>query len=214
MVTDDVPIQFQKKVRQTLLVGQAREKEEKIDNLKPLERQQVLKAMESEWNVYQEFRATQTITQKELANIMAKNPKAQIIDTRWVITRKPPPKHFKARLVAIGCQEPKSAMRTDSPTGSLSMVWVALAYGGQKGWRLSGYDAKSAYLQVHDDGRILLLRLPKKCPPPGCVAEQVVVGKGAIYGTRDAGRRFYIYAKGVWENTASWNSPWRRLATC
>ena len=55
--------------------------------------------------------------------------------------------------------------------------------------------ARSAYLQSDNLSRLLLLRMPRQHPPPGCLPEQILVALGSIYGTRDAGRGFYLHAK-------------------
>jgi hypothetical protein len=182
---------------QVLLVGGARSKEITMESVTAAERAKVLEAMQKEWSVYKEFQATEEITQKELDDIMNKNPgkKPKIVDTRWVLTRKGA--GFKARLVVIGCQEPRHNIRTESPTGSLLMVYITLTYACQKGWQLLGLDARSAFLQSANIERLLLLRLPRRWPPPGCKPEQVVIARGAIYGTRDAGRSFYKHSRQV-----------------
>jgi len=99
---------------------------------------------------------------------------------------------MKARLVAIGCQEPIEGMLTESPIASHQALCLTLGFASQSGWGLCSLDTTSAYLQAPSgDGRVLLLRLPAVNPPPGCVSCQVVHAHSAIYGTRDAGRSFY-----------------------
>lgn len=181
--------------RDVMLVGAARASEVDLKTLSEIEMQGVRKAMATEWESYQEFGATADLSMEELQRLMKRQPRPRIIDTRWVITRKGG--GFKARLVVIGCQEKKGIMRTDSPTASHLMLTLVLSMSVQPGWLLIGLDARSAYLQSENIDRILLLRLPHQNPPPGCVPSQVVVGLGAIYGTRDAGRSFYLYAKSV-----------------
>ena len=65
----------------------------------------VLAAMAREWGVYREFKATGELTQAELDSLYKRSPKLRIVDTRWVVVRKGT--DFKARLVVIGCQEPR-----------------------------------------------------------------------------------------------------------
>ena len=74
---------------------------------------------------------------------------------------------------------------------------MTLAYGAQQGWGLRGYDASSAFLQSEGIQRTLLLRMPSKNPPPGMLPNQVVRAMGSIYGTRDAGRAWYLHLKKV-----------------
>ena len=79
------------------------------------------------------------------------------------------------------------------------MLMMTLAYASQPGWKLTSLDARSAYLQSENITRMLLVRLPGKWAPPGCLPNQVTQALGAIYGTRDAGRSFYLHAKTVLE---------------
>ena len=150
-------------------------------------------AMAKEWSTWETFRAAKPLTQAEFGQLR-EQPRAQIVDTRWVLTRKSTTKGqvMKARLVAIGCQELIEGMRTDSPTASHQAICLTLGFASQSGWGLCSLDATSAYLQAPSgDDRVLLLRFPAVNPPPGCVACQVVHAHSAIYSTRDAGRSFY-----------------------
>ena len=180
-----------------LLVGTSRAKEVDLKTLPEKEHGALLESMEKEWKVYNEFKAVAPLTQGQLDQIILRDPKTRIVDTRWVVTRKGG--GFKSRLVVIGCQEAKGELRTDSPTGSHLMLMITLAYASQPGWKLTSLDARSAYLQSENIARMLLLRLPGKWAPPGCLPNQVMQALGAIYGTRDAGRSFYLHAKTVLE---------------
>ena len=176
-----------------LLVGPSRAKEVDLKTLPKKEYGALAESMEKGWKVYNEFKAIPPLTHGQLAKIFLRDPKTRIVDTRWVATRKG--SGFKSRLVVIGCQEAKGKLRTDSPTGSHLMLMVTLAYASQPGWGLTSLDARSAYLQFENITRMLLLRLPGKWAPPGCLPNQVVQAPGATYGTRDAGRSFYLHAK-------------------
>ena len=149
--------------------------------------------MAKEWSVYKEFEAARELSQQQLDKTLKEAPNTRIVDTRWVVTQKD--SGFKSRLVVIGCQEPRYAVRTDSPTGSHLMIMLTLAFAAQPGWRLRALDARSAYLQSDKIDRLLLLRMPHAHPPPGCLPSQIMVALGSIYGTRDAGRGFYLHAK-------------------
>eukprot|EP00959_Pyramimonas_sp_CCMP1952_P280521 5863766-Pyramimonas_sp.AAC.1 len=54
---------------------------------------------------------------------------------------------MEARLVAPGCQEDKSQIRTDAPAGSRGALYLALVAAAQSGRDLAFYDAMTAYLQ-------------------------------------------------------------------
>jgi len=107
-----------------------------MDTLDRKEKKKVFEAMAKEWRFYQEFRATAPLKAEELTKVMKRKPPPRIIHTRWVIVAKG--SGHKARLVVIGCQETKSAIRTDSPTGSLLRVYIVLSYASQRGWASLG----------------------------------------------------------------------------
>ena len=171
------------------LVGTSRSKEVDLKKISDREMTQATASMKKEWGVYNEFSAVKAISQRELDELLKMAPAPQIVDTRWVVTRKDG--GFKSRLVAIGCQEPKYAIRNDPPTGSHLMIMITLAFSAQPGWRLRALDARSAYLQNDNISRLLLLCMPHDHPPPGCLHSQIMVALGSIYGTRAAGRGFY-----------------------
>ena len=180
-----------------LLTGNSRvTKEVRMRELNSFQQESMRIAMAKEWSKWSEFSATEPCTAAQLAGIRASHPTAKIIDTRWVLTIKPDGSS-KARLVVVGCQEPKLNIRSDAPTASHEALMLTLAFGAQSGWSLLGYDAQTAYLQSEGIERLLLLRLPAENPPPGCLSNQVVVANGSIYGTRDAGRAWYLRVKEI-----------------
>ena len=98
-----------------------------------------------------------------------------------------------------GCHEVWDHIRGDVPTGSQLALHITMAFASQKGWCLEGYDAASAYLQAEGLDRFLLLRMPAQGPPPGTLPSQILRASSAIYGTRDAGRSWYLHLKKVLE---------------
>lgn len=180
-----------------LLTGNARvTKEVRMRDLNTHQQESMRIAMAKEWSKWCEFSATRPCTATQLVEMRANRPDVRIVDTRWVLTIKPDGSS-KARLVVVGCQEPKLNIRSDAPTASHEALMLTLGFGAQKGWSLLGYDAQTAYLQSEGIERLLLLRLPKEDPPPGCVSNQVVVANGSIYGTRDAGRAWYLRVRSI-----------------
>ena len=126
--------------------------------------------------------------------MLEKLPQDQkIIGTHWLFTWKAPG-IAKARLVVQGCQEKSSAIRGDAPTASRDAMMMVFLFGSQKHWSLGQYDAECAYLQSEGLGRSLLLRMPDPAPPTKYAGE-VVAATGAIYGTKDAGRKWYFHLK-------------------
>ena len=182
---------------EVLMVGAARGQELIWDQLDDKAKQAVLQSMSKEWSRWQQFNSTKFVSAAEFEQLRKRG--ARPIGTRWVLTRKSNG-DYKARLVVQGCQEQSYALRSDAPTGSQLAFHVALAFAAQRGWTLEGYDAASAYLQAEGLDRLLLIRMPAKRPPPGTLPNQVLRANTAIYGTKDAGRHWYKYSKGVFEN--------------
>ena len=78
-------------------------------------------------------------------------------------------------------QEDKTYIRSDAPTGSRDAFFLTLAFGSQKGWNITSFDAQSAYLQSDGITRLLLIRMPWQSPPPGTQPGQVLVATGSIH---------------------------------
>ena len=118
----------------------------------------------------------------------------QIVGTRWVLTEKANGT-AKARLVVQGCQEKTNDIRSDSPTGSRDCLMLALIHAAQRGWSVSQFDADCAYLQSKGINRTLVLRIPRRHPPPGQEPSALAIATSAIYGTKDAGRHWYMHPR-------------------
>ena len=54
-------------------------------------------------------------------------------------------------------------------------------------------------MQAEGLDRLLLLRMPAQRPPPGTLPSQILRANSAIYGTKDAGRSWYLPLKKVLE---------------
>ena len=179
---------------EALLVGPSRASELRYEDLSPKDKKLCEAAMAKEWAKWEQFGSTRKITWDEWEE--AVRQKVNVVGTRWVLTRKPTGE-IKARLVIQGCQEKSCDIRSDSPTGSLGAFWSILAWAAQPGWGLRGYDAASAYLQSEGIDRMLLIRMPGQQPPPGTIPYQVLRALGSIYGTKDAGRAWYLHLRKI-----------------
>ena len=129
----------------------------------------------------------------------------KVIGTRWVHTDKNAKQRksgadvamaAKSRIVVQGCQEDESAgfIRSDSPTGSLLVFNLICSISALKKWLLRSADASTAYLQAKGIERLLVLRVPNP-PPPGLHRGQLMRARGSIYGTKDAGRAWWLYLR-------------------
>eukprot|EP00959_Pyramimonas_sp_CCMP1952_P420729 8813047-Pyramimonas_sp.AAC.1 len=73
--------------------------------------------MKTEWPKWTEFGAYKKLPPRELMEVQRRNPGIHPVGARWAMTSKGQ-NVMKARLVVQGCQEDKSQIRTDAPTGS------------------------------------------------------------------------------------------------
>ena len=78
------------------------------------------------------FGAHKKLPAKELKELLRRHPGLRPVGTRWVLTSKG--QHaMKARLAVQGCQEDKSQIRTDTPTGSRDALYHARVAAAQTG---------------------------------------------------------------------------------
>lgn len=181
------------------LTGKSRDKEVDLNSLSASEPAKVREAMKREWAVYTEFRAVSPLTRTELQRVMKRDPQPRIIDTQWVVTENSPISRRSWWSGASGGenrapygQPGRLAPHSDdvSPRRESARMGYSIL------------DTKSAFLQSESFDRLLLLRMPYRHPPPGCVG-QMMVARGSIYGTGDAGRSFYIHSKRILENSGA-----------
>ena len=96
------------------------------------------------------------------------------------------------------------------PPDPVMPFFLTLAFGSQKGWKITSFDAQSAYLQPEGITRLLLIRMPWQSLPPGTQPGQVLVATGSIYGTCDAGRGWYLHSKEVFKREGCLESGSKR----
>ena len=205
IVTDHVE-KFGVKAQLVYLVGRAASKEVKYKSLNVTKQVEMKQAMGKEWSKWVQFSATKKLSKNDLQKLMTAHVHIRPVNTRWVLTLKDD-EACKARLVVVGCQEPRGQIRSDSPTGSQLAFHITLWFATQKGWSLRCLDAATAFLQSKGIDRTLLLKMPADNPPPGIGPGEIVLATGSIYGTYDAGRTWYTYSKGIYASNRFRESP-------
>ena len=153
-------------------------------------------SMQKEWKSWLLFDAVEVINQQDIPD------GTKVVGTRWVHTDKNAslraagqdvPILAKSRLVVQGHQE-SAPFRCDAPTASLLSFNLLCSYAVSRRWSLRTGDASNAYLQSDGVTRLLVLRVPDPVPDPSLVGKYLRA-KGAIYGTKDAGRGWWLKLK-------------------
>ena len=164
-----------------------------MDKLNPADRALFDISTATEWENWKTFEAVEPILPQDVPE------GTKIIGTRWGHTdknmqakqvgRKVPTK-AKSRLVVQGHQEYVS-FRCDSPTASLLFFNLLCSMATTYGWQVKAADAARAYLQSDGIKRLLILRPPWPLPDPS-LRGYLLRAKGTIYGTKDAGRGWWL----------------------
>ena len=111
-------------------------------------------------------------------------------------------KHVKidleSRLVGCGNFEDTDGLRTDSPTGDVDAHNLVFSWCASNKVKIHSADISSAYLQGKQNDRVILYRIPKGgIPGEGIEEGSVIAARVPIYGTKDAGRGFWLRLKDV-----------------
>ena len=116
-----------------------------------------------------------------------------------------PPK-WKSRLVAGGhLENNKDELRSDSPTCDLEGQFMIMSFASSQKRLVKSVDITNAYFQGTEQDRLMLLKQPKG-GLPGENPENYFIARVPIYGTVDAGRKFWkklrtkLEEKGLREN--------------
>ena len=173
------------------MVGTTRGKDIIFDTLAPAKKAAIRETMAKEWSRWQQLKATILVSADMLQELPAD---LQIVGTRWVLTEKANGT-AKARFIVHGCQEKTNDIRSDSPTSSRDRLMLTLIHAAQRGWSVSQCDADCSYLQSEGINRTLVPRMPRRHPPPGQEPGALAIATGAIYGTKDAGRHWYMHLR-------------------
>ena len=168
-----------------------------------------------EWGKWVKHRAADVVTKEEADDQIANG--ADIWGTQWVETdknenlkldQKGSPEmvnpfqqimkfegyvpNYKSRLVARGDQE-VADIRSDSPTCDMKVINIVCSIAACYKWPLGDGDLENAYFNAEELTRILSLRFPHGGLPDKSISPEKHSLKAnvPIYGTRDAGRRFW-----------------------
>ena len=105
---------------------------------------------------------------------------------------------LKSRLVGCGNFEETDGLRTDSPPGDADSHNLVFSWCAANKVRIRSADISNAYLQGNEVDRIILYRIPKGgIPEEGIEEGMVIAARVPIYGTKDAGRGFWLKLKEV-----------------
>ena len=100
---------------------------------------------------------------------------------------------LKSRLVGCGNFEDSDGLRTDSPTADVDAHNLIFSWCASHKVRIRSADISSAYLQGKQNDRIILYRIPGGgIPGEGVEEGSVIAARVPIYGTKDAGRGFWL----------------------
>ena len=143
---------------------------------------------------------------KELQDLLKEGHKP--VPTQWIDTDKN--EHLKregqhheilhkSRLVARGdLEQSHEEIRTDSPTVETEALNIILAWTASFSLRIKSIDITNAYFHGEKMDRLMLLRLPRGgLPDPEIPDGAMMLARVPIYGTKDAGRRFWLKLKGT-----------------
>ena len=153
-----------------------------------------------EWNKWTKFMAGRPIRGKELQELLSAGHVP--IPTRWVDVDRAAhkrraggpfvPPDLKSRLTARGDLEGLDGIRSDSPTAETEAHHLLFSWAASNKVTLKTGDISNAYFQSEELDRLLLLKPPKGIPDPDYEdGEAMILARVPIYGTSDAGRKFW-----------------------
>ena len=164
-------------------------------------------ARAKEWAKYKSFDATVVVTGEEKEKLLAQGHRP--IPSKWVDTMKNMHEShrpdfvpiYKARLVSCGNFEKvdKGEVRCDSPTSEPESHLVLASHASSRKWRLQSADITNAYFQAEPLTRLLLMSQPRGGLTqfdPEIPEDALLMCRVPIYGTKDAGRGFYLRMHG------------------
>ena len=158
-----------------------------------------------EWQKWKQFNAGVVLSKKEVDDLLAQGVTIQPM--QWVETDKNAhlrrdgkfiAPDLKSRLVGCGNFEETDGIRTDSPAGDVDSHNLIFSWCASHKVMIRSADISNAYLQGNEVDRIILYRIPKGgIPEEGIEEGTIIAARVPIYGTKDAGRGFWLKLKEV-----------------
>jgi hypothetical protein len=154
-----------------------------------------------EWEKWKKFTAGKPCKGKELQQLLYDGHVP--IPTRWVDVDKASHKRrdggpiilpeYKSRLCGRGDLEGIDGLRTDSPTAEIEAHHLLFSFAASNKLKIRTADISNAYFQGQELDRVLLLRPPSSGLPDQDYqdGETMILARVPIYGTQDAGRKFW-----------------------
>ena len=151
-----------------------------------------------EWKKWQHFGASVKIEGDTLQELLQEGHHP--IPTQWIDTdknehlKRPGAAHeseMKSRLVACGQFENRQGIRSDSPTADVEGLNIVCSFAACNHLRIRCSDLRNAYFNGVPLDRLLLLWPPKGGLPGEGNDRYALASNLPVYGTGDAGRRFY-----------------------
>jgi len=195
---------LQQKIKQK----RAKEKKGKLINFQKADssiQRGLLASRETEWKKWMDFHAGVPVQGKELEALIDEG--YQEVPMQWIDVDKneslrtpdgPPvdPK-LKSRLVVRGdLEQGIEILRSDSPTCDVEAQNLIFSFAASNKLVIKSVDITNAYFQGEAQDRLMLLR-----PPPGGLPGfpqgARLLARVPIYGTKDAGRKFWKRLRSV-----------------
>ena len=157
-----------------------------------------------EWEKWQKFNAAVVAEGAMLQELLDSGLKP--LPTQWIETDKNEhkrrvggpyvPQALKSRLVGCGNFEDTDGVRTDSPTCDLEGQNLLFSWAASSHLHLCSADITNAYFQGKQLDRAILFRQPPG-GLPGVSLDAMLVARVPVYGTKDAGRGFWLKLEAV-----------------
>ena len=170
----------------------------RYDNLSQEHQKGLDASRATEWKKWMDFGAGVKVQGEILDELIGEGHRP--IPMQWIDTDqnehliRPGTKHvpkFKSRLVGCGQFEDRTGIRSDSPTCDVEGLNLVCSFAACNKLQLKCSDLRNAYFNGLPLDRLLLMWPPKGGLPGEGDDKYAIASNLPIYGTGDAGRRFY-----------------------